>query len=105
VSNHGGRQLDAGPSAIKSLETIAPKYQGKIKIMMDSGVRSGPDVARTLAAGAEFTFLGRSFMYSVAALGSQGGNHMISLLKIQLQQVMEQIGCEMITDFPKYRVK
>jgi L-lactate dehydrogenase (cytochrome) len=105
VSNHGGRQLDAGPSTIKSLESIVPAYQGKIKIMMDSGLRSGPDIARTLAAGAEFTFLGRSFMYSVAALGNKGGHHIISLLKIQLQQVMEQIGCEFIKDFPKFLVE
>jgi L-lactate dehydrogenase (cytochrome) len=102
VSNHGGRQLDAGPSAIKSLETIVPRYQGKIKIMMDSGIRTGPDVARTLAAGAEFTFLGRSFMYSVAALGNTGGNHVMSLLKIQIKQVMEQIGCERVKDLPKF---
>ena len=105
VSNHGGRQLDAGPSTIKSLETIVPAYQGKIKIMMDSGLRTGPDVARTLAAGAEFTFLGRSFMYAVAALGDKGGNHMISLLKTQLQQVMEQVGCETINDFSKFLVR
>ena len=49
VSNHGGRQLDAGQSAIKSLEPIVENYKGQIKIMMDSGVRSGPDVARALA--------------------------------------------------------
>jgi L-lactate dehydrogenase (cytochrome) len=65
VSNHGGRQLDAGQSAIKSLQPIVKKYKHKIKIMMDSGIRSGPDVARTLASGADFTFMGRTFMYSV----------------------------------------
>ena len=102
VSNHGGRQLDAGPSAIKSLDTISKKYNGKLKIMMDSGIRSGPDVARTLACGAEFTFLGRSFMYSVAALGEQGGHHMMSLLKIQLKQVMEQVGCERVVQLPQF---
>ena len=72
---------------------------------MDSGLRSGPDIARTIASGAEFTFLGRSFMYGVAALGKQGGEHTISLLKTQLQQVMEQIGCEKISDFPTHLVK
>lgn len=102
VSNHGGRQLDAGPSAIKSLDTISKKYNGKLKIMMDSGIRSGPDLARTLACGAEFTFLGRSFMYSVAALGEQGGHHMMSLLKIQLKQVMEQVGCERVVQLPQF---
>jgi L-lactate dehydrogenase (cytochrome) len=104
VSNHGGRQLDAGQSAIKSLTPIVEKYKGQIKIMMDSGLRSGPDIARTLASGAEFTFMGRSFMYGVAALGNEGGNHTISMLKTQLQQVMEQVCCERVEDFPRFLV-
>lgn len=104
VSNHGGRQLDAGQSAIKSLTPIVEKYKGQIKIMMDSGLRSGPDIARTLASGAEFTFMGRSFMYGVAALGNEGGNHTISMLKTQLQQVMEQVCCERVGDFPRFLV-
>ncbi len=105
VSNHGGRQLDAGQSAIKSLEPIVKNYRDKITIMMDSGLRSGPDVARTLASGADFTFMGRSFMYSVAALGDEGGNHIMSMLKTQLKQVMEQVCCEKIEDLPKHLVK
>jgi len=102
VSNHGGRQLDAGQSTIKPLSHLAEKYGDQIKVMMDSGIRSGPDIARTLASGADFTFLGRSFMYGVAALGKSGGNHTISILKTQLQQIMEQLGCEEIVDLPKH---
>jgi L-lactate dehydrogenase (cytochrome) len=104
VSNHGGRQLDAGQSSIHSLKRIVDKYGDKIKIMMDSGLVSGPDIARTLAAGAQFTFLGRTFMYGVAALGNEGANHTIAILKTQLQQVMEQICCEKVTDFPNHLV-
>ncbi|MFM6976360.1 MAG: alpha-hydroxy-acid oxidizing protein [Sphingobacteriaceae bacterium] len=104
VSNHGGRQLDAGQSSIKSLEPIVEKYKGKIKIMLDSGLRSGPDVARAMASGADFTFMGRTFMYSVAALGNAGGNHAIGMTKIQLQQVMEQICCERVADFPNHLI-
>ena len=105
VSNHGGRQLDAGESTIKPLVRIAKEYGDQIKVMMDSGLRSGPDIARTLASGASFTFMGRSFMYGVAALGSQGGNHTISLLKTELQQVMEQVCCENVKDFPNHLIK
>lgn len=104
VSNHGGRQLDAGQSSIKSLTPIVHEHAGKIKIMLDSGLRSGPDVARALASGAEFAFLGRSFMYGVAALGNAGGQHTIAILKTQLKQVMEQICCEKVGDFPKFLV-
>ncbi|MDQ2721156.1 MAG: alpha-hydroxy-acid oxidizing protein [Bacteroidota bacterium] len=105
VSNHGGRQLDAGQSAIHSLKGIVEKYGDKIKIMMDSGLRSGPDIARTLASGAQFTFLGRTFMYGVAALGDDGANHTIAILKTQLQQVMDQLCCERVEDFPNYLIK
>lgn len=104
VSNHGGRQLDAGESTIKPLSRIAKAYGDKLTVMMDSGLRSGPDVARTLASGAKFTFMGRSFMYGVAALGEKGGNHTISLLKRELQQVMEQICCEEVKDFPNHLI-
>lgn len=105
VSNHGGRQLDAGESSVKPLTRIAEKYGKEIKVMMDSGIRSGPDIARSLASGADFTFLGRSFMYGVSALGEKGGDHTISLLKTELQQVMEQICCENVNDFMKHLIK
>ncbi len=102
VSNHGGRQLDAGESTIRPTARIAAKYGDQIKIMMDGGMRSGPDIARSIASGADFTFMGRSFMYGVGALGKEGGDHTIALLKTQLQQVMEQICCEHITDLPNH---
>jgi L-lactate dehydrogenase (cytochrome) len=105
VSNHGGRQLDAGQSSIHSLKNVVEGYSNKIKIMIDSGLRSGPDIARSLASGAEFTFLGRSFMYGVAALGEEGGAHTIAILKTQLKQVMEQLCCEKIEDLPTHLVK
>jgi L-lactate dehydrogenase (cytochrome) len=105
VSNHGGRQLDAGQSSIRSLVPIVQKYAGQIKIMLDSGLRSGPDITRALASGAEFTFLGRSFMYGVAALGKAGGQHTITILKTQLKQVMEQLCCERVEDFPKHLIQ
>ncbi len=94
VSNHGGRQLDAGEPTITPLTAIARNYRDQITVMMDSGIRTGPDIANVLASGADFAFLGRSFMYGVAALGKKGGEHTINILKIQLRQVMEQVCCE-----------
>ena len=101
ISNHGGRQVDMGQATIKSLQDIVPKYHDQIKIMMDSGIRGGADIGRTLSSGADFTFLGRSFMYGVSALGKKGGDHTISILKAQLTQVMEQMCCENIQDLSK----
>lgn len=104
VSNHGGRQLDAGESTIAPLTRIAEKYKDQIAIMMDSGMRSGPDMARSLARGAEFTFMGRSFMYGAAAMGHKGGDHTMTILKVQLQQIMDQLCCENIEDLHKHLI-
>lgn len=104
VSNHGGRQLDAGQSTIKPLTELAKKFGHRTTIMLDSGLRSGPDVACALASGAKFTFMGRSFMYGVGALGKYGGDHTMTMLKRQLKQVMEQVGCERVADLPKHLV-
>ena len=104
VSNHGGRQLDAAQSTINSLREIT-RYSEQIEIMMDSGLRSGPDIARAMASGAKFTFMGRSFMYGAAALGNKGGDHTISMLKTQFKQVMDQLCCERVEDLPNHLIK
>ena len=105
VSNHGGRQLDAGESTIRPLARLAEEFGDRTTLMMDSGIRSGSDIAASLASGAAFTFLGRTMMFSVAALGARGGNHAIAMLKRQLQQVMEQVACEQVTEFPSHLLK
>lgn len=102
VSNHGARQLDAGNSPISPLRKISEKYGDKIKVMMDSGLQSGSHIACALSSGAQFTFLGRFFMYAVAAKGKQGGQQAIAILKTQLAQVMEQIRCESVAQLPKF---
>ena len=98
ISNHGGRQVDVGQATIDSLIDIAPLYKDKLTVMMDSGIRGGADVARVMASGADFSFLGRTFMYCVSALGKKGGHHTIAMLKTQLTQVMEQLSCAQIDD-------
>ena len=66
ISNHGGRQLDAGESPVKPLQTIASKYSKDMKIFMDSGLRSGTNIVSALASGADFTFLGRPLYMALA---------------------------------------
>ena len=105
VSNHGGRQLDAGQSTIKPLAQLAKQYKDQITIMMDSGIQSGPDIAAALASGAHFTFMGRTPMYGVCALGKNGGHHTLTMLKRQLQQVMEQLSCEKVHDLPNHLIE
>ena len=104
-SNHGGRQLDRGQSTIKPFQELVANFKGKIKLMLDSGIRSGADIASVLATGADFTFLGRTPMYGVCAKGKYGGHHTIEMLKKQIQQVMEQVGCEKVEDLPQHLIK
>ena len=105
VSNHGGRQVDVGQATIDSMNLIIPKYKNKIKIMMDSGIRGGADIARVMSCGADFCFLGRTFMYGVSALGKKGGTHTITMLIKQLTQIMEQFSCGEISDFQDKIIK
>lgn len=78
VSNHGGRQLDGVASSISMLPRIADKVGGKLKILMDGGVRSGQDVLKALALGADAAMIGRPWVYALAGAGEAG---LSSLLK------------------------
>lgn len=102
ISNHGGRQLDQSPSTISFTKELVDNFKGKLSIMLDSGIREGSDIACAMATGLDFTFLGRTFMYSVCALGERGGNHAMNMLKKQLQQVMEQVCCQKVEDLSKH---
>ena len=97
--------MDVGQATIDSMNSIIPKYKNKIKIMMDSGIRGGADVARVMSCGADFCFLGRTFMYGVSALGKNGGTHTITMLKKQLSQIMDQLSCGDISDLQLKRIK
>lgn len=100
VSNHGGRQFDGVPAAIDALPEMVKVAKGKAAILFDSGIRTGLDMLRAYALGAEFVLLGRAFMYGVAALGKYGGEHTTAILKADLQNSMEQLGIKTIQEAP-----
>ena len=101
ISNHGGRQLDAVPPSIRRLPDVRSKVGDNYTLMVDSGVRSGLDIARAITCGADFVLLGRAFMFGVAALGSKGGAHVVSVLKDELENTMVQLGIENLTELRK----
>lgn len=100
VSNHGARQFDGAPGAIEMLPAIVDAVGHETKILFDSGIRGGLDICRALALGADFVLLGRAFMYSVAALGKEGGDHAAELLIADLQSNMANLGCADLASLP-----
>lgn len=102
VSNHGGRQLDAAPTAPEVLPQIRQAVGGKLAILADGGVRSGLDIARLLALGADFVLLGRAMTCSVAAMGAAGPEHALKILKEEFAGTLGQIGCADPRDLGAY---
>ena len=98
VSNHGGRQLDGVVSTAAALPRIAEAVGGTTKILADGGVRSGLDVARMLALGADFVLLGRAWAYALAAGGGAEVEHMLKLMDAELSVAMALTGVNTISD-------
>lgn len=93
VSNHGGRQLDSAPAAIDALAVLRAELGTQAVIVMDSGIRSGEDIARARVMGADFVFGGRAFYYGAAAGGEAGAARAVELLTADLQRTLIQLGC------------
>ncbi|MFT7575689.1 MAG: L-lactate dehydrogenase (cytochrome) [Alphaproteobacteria bacterium] len=98
VSNHGARQCDGTPAAIDVLPGIAEMIDGRASIIFDSGIRTGLDICRALALGADFVLCGRAFMYGVAALGQRGGEHVADMLMTDFANNMVQLGCRNVAE-------
>ena len=92
VSNHGGRQFDAAPAPVEVLPAIRRAVGADYPLVADGGVRSGIDVARMIACGADFVLLARAFAYAVAAGGEAGVDHAMSIIRADLRQAMVQAG-------------
>ena len=98
VSNHGGRQLDGVLSSAKALPAIADVVKGDLKIFVDSGIRSGLDVVRMLALGADCAMLGRSYIYALAAQGQQGVENLLDIYEKEMRVAMTLTGAKCIGD-------
>ncbi|MBY8121598.1 FMN-dependent L-lactate dehydrogenase LldD [Vibrio fluvialis] len=101
VSNHGGRQLDGVLSTARALPDIADAVKGDLKILVDSGIRTGLDVVRMLALGADCTLLGRAFVYALAAQGQAGVENLLDLFEKEMRVAMTLTGAKTIQDLSR----
>ena len=92
VSNHGGRQLDGALSSIRILPSIVAAVKGQTEIWLDSGIRSGQDILKALAMGADATMIGRSYIYGLGAMGQAGVTMALEILKKELDITMALCG-------------
>jgi L-lactate dehydrogenase (cytochrome) len=92
VSNHGGRQLDGAPSSIHALPAIVNAVSKDIEVHFDSGIRSGQDVLKALALGAKGVYIGRAFLYGLAAMGEVGVTKSLEIIEKELDTSMALCG-------------
>ena len=98
VSNHGGRQLDGTSSTARALPQVADAVSGRLPLLVDGGVRSGLDVVRMLALGADFVLLGRAWAYALAGAGERGVGHVLKLIEEEMRVAMALTGVTSIDE-------
>ena len=111
LSNHGGRQLDRAPVPFHLLPQVAREVGDDMEIIMDTGIRSGADIVAAIALGADFTLIGRAYLYGLMAGGRQGVDRAIAILSDQVERTMkllqvptlQDLGPEHVTQLSRVR--
>jgi L-lactate dehydrogenase (cytochrome) len=101
VSNHGGRQLDGVSSTARTLPRVVDAIAGRVAVLADGGVRSGLDVVRMLALGADFVLLGRAWAFALAASGGAGVAHVLKLIDAEMRVAMALTACTNIAEITR----
>ena len=98
VSNHGGRQLDHSLASLDALPAIRERLGTRGEVLLDGGVRRGSDIIKALCLGADGVFIGRPYVYGLAAGGGEGVKHVIGLLRADLLRTMVLMGCSDVAE-------
>lgn len=98
VSNHGGRALDGAPASLSALIRIRSALGGSARLLFDGGIRSGTDIFKAIALGADAVLIGRLQAYALAVAGALGVAHMIRMLREELEACMALAGCATLAD-------
>jgi isopentenyl diphosphate isomerase/L-lactate dehydrogenase-like FMN-dependent dehydrogenase len=98
VSNHGGRQIDGSIAALDALPGVVEAVDGRAEVLFDSGIRTGSDVMKALALGAQAVLLGRPYIYGLGIAGEAGVRHVVRSLLAELELSMALAGCASLAD-------
>jgi isopentenyl diphosphate isomerase/L-lactate dehydrogenase-like FMN-dependent dehydrogenase len=98
VSNHGGRQLDGAPAALRVLPEVVAAVNGRAEVLMDGGVRRGSDIIKAICLGARAVLVGRAYAYGLAAAGQAGVARALEILRNDVERTMRLLGCPSISE-------
>ena len=101
VSNHGGRNMDSAPAPIQVLPEIVKAVDGRMAVIVDSGIRRGSDIVKCIALGADMVLAGRATLYGTAAGGEAGAAKAIDILKGEMKRTMAYIGTQRVSDITR----
>ena len=101
VSNHGGRNMDSAPAPIQVLPEIVKAVDGRMDVIVDSGIRRGSDIVKCIALGADMVLAGRATLYGTAAGGEAGAAKAIDILKGEMKRTMAYIGTQRVSDITR----
>ena len=105
VSNHGGRQLDRAPVSLQALPAVREEAGADVPIVLDSGILTGEDIVAALALGADFTLIGRAYLYGLMAGGQEGVRRVIELLAKEVEVAMSLMGAATTADLTPASVR
>lgn len=101
VSNHGGRQLDCVPAALRALPEVVKAVHGQAEVWMDGGIRRGTDIVKALCLGARAVLCGRAYAYGLAAAGEAGVTRAIEILQADLERTLRLLGCSSVAELDR----
>ncbi|MGW3470683.1 alpha-hydroxy acid oxidase, partial [Saccharopolyspora sp. NPDC000995] len=98
VSNHGGRNLDSLPATADALPRVARRVDGRVPVLVDGGIRSGGDVLKALALGADAVLIGRPYLWGLSVAGAEGVRQVVTRLRVELEMAMALSGLRTIAE-------
>jgi len=101
VSNHGGRQLDGVAPTLRVLPEVLDAVNGRIEVLLDSGIRRGSDIVKALSLGARAVLIGRAYAWGLGAAGGAGVTRAIEILRTDVIRTMKLLGCSSVRELDR----